>query len=67
MITKAGKLREMDALELERMLLENAQKLFQMRYDQRAGQIKNPLQIRMLRRESARIRTILKEKARGSQ
>ena len=62
MINKASKLRQMSQLELERLLLDDNQKLFQLRFEQKSGQLKDQLKIRMIKREIARIKTILNEK-----
>ena len=59
---KASKLRELSAAELEQKLNETMQKLFQLRFKNASGQLKNPLDIRLLRKDIARIKTVLVEK-----
>jgi len=59
---KASKLRELNVLELQQRLNETKQKLFQLRSKSSSGQLKNPLEIRLLRRDIARIETILSER-----
>jgi len=58
---KASKLRELNVDELEQKLNEIRQKLFQLKFKNVSGQLKNPLEIRLLRRDIARIKTILRE------
>lgn len=58
---KASKLRELNVDELEQKLNETMQKLFQLKFKNASGQLKNPLEIRLLRRDIARIKTILRE------
>lgn len=58
---KASKLRELSVAELEQKLNETVQKLFQLNFKNASGQLKNPLEIRLLRRDIARIKTILAE------
>jgi len=59
---KASKLRELSGAELEQNLNETMQKLLQLKFKNASGQLKNPLEIRLLRRDIARIRTILAER-----
>ncbi|MQY65244.1 MAG: 50S ribosomal protein L29, partial [Clostridia bacterium] len=42
-------------------LNETTQKLFQLRFKNASGKIKNPLEIRLFRRDIARIKTVLAE------
>ena len=58
---KASKLRELSVAELEQKLNENIQKLFQLKFKNASSQLKNPLEIRLLSRDIARIKTILVE------
>jgi large subunit ribosomal protein L29 len=59
---KASKLRELSVAELEQDLNQTMQKLLQLKFKNASGQLKNPLEIRLLRRDIARIRTILAER-----
>jgi len=59
---KASKLRELSVAELEQKLNEIMQKLFQLKFKNVSGQLKNPSDIRLLRRDIARMKTILAEK-----
>ena len=58
---KASKLRELSVPELEQKLNETTQKLFQLKFKNVSGQLKNALEIRLIRRDIARIKTILAE------
>ncbi|MCD6168787.1 MAG: 50S ribosomal protein L29 [Caldiserica bacterium] len=63
---KARELRELSIDELERKLEELRRELFNLRFQQATHQLKNPVRIRFVRRDIARILTILKEKERVS-
>ncbi|HDH63245.1 MAG TPA: 50S ribosomal protein L29 [Firmicutes bacterium] len=63
---KARELRELSIDELERKLEELRRELFNLRFQQATHQLKNPVRIRLVRRDIARILTILKEKERVS-
>ena len=58
---KASKLRELSVAELEQRLNETTQKLFQLKLKNASGQLKNALEIRLVRRDIARIKTVLAE------
>jgi len=47
--------------ELEKELKDNREKLRQMRFDLAAGKVKNVREIRRIKKEIARIMTILKQ------
>jgi len=64
---KAAKLRELSMPELEQKLNDTAQKLFQLRIKNASGQLKNPLEIRLLRRDIARLKTLLAERGRSEE
>jgi len=59
---KASKLRELSVVELEQKLNETMRRLLQLKFKNVSGQLKNPLDIRLLRRDIARMKTILAEK-----
>ena len=59
---KASKIREKTTEEIRQELKESKQKLFQMKFENSMGQLKNPLKILYLRRDVARMVTILNEK-----
>ena len=58
---KAAEFREMSRAELEEALREKNEELTRLRLRLETRQVDNPLQIRGLRRDVARIRTVLQE------
>lgn len=63
MMNKAKDLKEMTAAELQEQLVDVKKELFQLRLQQVTGQLENPLQIRALRRNVARIKTVMNQQA----
>lgn len=59
---KAAALREMGESELRRKLAELRREYLDLRIKQASQQLKNPLKLREVRRDIARILTILREK-----
>ena len=66
-MAKAASFREVTADELEQQLEDMQKELFNLRHQQASGQIEQPLRLRSLRRDVARIRTVLTEKAKAGQ
>jgi large subunit ribosomal protein L29 len=62
-MTKAVELRELDSDALEQKSRELDDQLFRMRIQKSLGQLEAPGKIRSVRRERARIQTVLREKA----
>ena len=62
-MTKAVELREMDNEALAAKAKELDDQLFRMRIQKAMGQLEAPGRIRNVRRELARIQTVLREKA----
>ncbi|MBI3931825.1 MAG: 50S ribosomal protein L29 [Acidobacteria bacterium] len=60
---KAEKVREMGVDELRGKEKELQEQLFRLRFQKSLGQLDNALKIRETRRDIARVKTILKEKA----
>jgi large subunit ribosomal protein L29 len=60
---KANELRELDAESLQGKARELDDQLFRMRIQKSMGQLEAPGKIRHVRRELARVHTVLKEKA----
>ena len=58
---KTKESRELGADELEQKLRDLRREHFELRKVKIAGKLENPLKLRILRRDIARIRTILKE------
>ena len=60
--TKAKDLRELTTEELQRQLVELKQEALNLRLQQATGQLENSARIRIVRRETARVMTILSER-----
>jgi large subunit ribosomal protein L29 len=60
---KAVELREMDSDELRLKVKELDDQLFRMRIQKSMGQLEAPAKIRSVRRDLARVQTVLREKA----
>lgn len=63
---KANDIRELTPEELQHQYEESVREHFNLRVQQSTGQIENPLRIRKLRREIARLKTIMMERRRRS-
>jgi len=63
---KAQDIRELSPEELNKKLRDSRQELVNLRVRKQVGQVENSSQLRILRREIARIETILKQKAAAS-
>lgn len=63
---KAKELRAMTAEELQAKAGELKKELFNLRMRHATSQIENPLKLRMLRRDIARVKTIAAEKKEGA-
>jgi large subunit ribosomal protein L29 len=62
-MTKAIELRELDSDALQQKARELDDQLFRMRIQKSLGQLEAPGKIRNVRRELARVQTVLREKA----
>ena len=60
--SKAAELRDTDESELETRLAEAKQELFNLRFQIVTGQLDNSARLRQVRRDIARILTVLREK-----
>jgi len=60
---KAGKIRELAATEFGKRALEIREELFKLRFQHATGQLENPVRMRTLRRELARVLTVQHEQA----
>ena len=58
---KNSQLNEMTKMELETKLADNMDALQNLRFQKALQQIENPLQIRVLKREIAQLKTVLRE------
>ena len=59
---KVAELREMSAAELEQKAQELDEQLFRLRLQKSMGQLESASKLRPMRKDLARIRTLLKEK-----
>ncbi len=59
---RASTLRDLSNEELQAKAAELKKEIFNLRFQQAMGQIENPMRLRLLRKEIARAKTILKEK-----
>lgn len=59
---KAKQLREKNNKELQELLKELREKLIRVRFDMASGKVKNIKEIRFIKKDIARILTILKER-----
>jgi large subunit ribosomal protein L29 len=62
---KAAELRELSAAEIKEKVGAAEEELFNLRFQARMGQLANPLRIRILRKDVARAKTVLREKERA--
>jgi large subunit ribosomal protein L29 len=60
---KASEIRELDVTELRTREKELDDQLFRLRIQKSMGQLETPVKVREVRRDLARIKTILREKA----
>jgi large subunit ribosomal protein L29 len=61
-VTKAAELRELSTEELEQQLEESSKELFNLRFQLATGRLDNVSRIPTVRREIARLRTLLTER-----
>lgn len=64
---KPSDIRELTDEELDHQFDEVRQELFNLRLQQSTGQLENPARIRLLRREVARMKTLMNERASAAQ
>jgi len=62
---KANEVRQLNATELETKLGELKKDLFHLRMQHATNQLDNPIRIQALRRDIARVKTVIREKQRG--
>ena len=61
-MASASELRELSSGEIEQALAETGEELFNLRFQHATGQLENYRRLRQLRREVARIKTVLRER-----
>jgi large subunit ribosomal protein L29 len=62
MKTNAKDLRDLSAEELRAKATDLKKEMFNLRVQQAMGQIENPMRLRLLRKDIAKTKTVLKEK-----
>jgi large subunit ribosomal protein L29 len=60
---KVQEIRDLSADEIEKQVDAWEEELFNLRFQARLGQLANPLQLRMVRRDIARAKTVLRQKS----
>jgi large subunit ribosomal protein L29 len=59
---KVGEIRAMTDAELQARIDEGHQELFSLRFQRATGNLSNPMRFRHVRRDIARIKTVLRER-----
>ncbi|NLJ73431.1 MAG: 50S ribosomal protein L29 [Firmicutes bacterium] len=59
---KAKEVRELSTSELEQKLEELKEELFNLRFQLATGQLDNPMRIREVRKNIARVKTVMRER-----
>ncbi|MGB3367829.1 MAG: 50S ribosomal protein L29 [Acidaminobacteraceae bacterium] len=58
---KASNLRDMTSAELSNQLIELKSELFNLRFQLATGQLENPLKIKSVKKNIAKVKTVLRE------
>jgi large subunit ribosomal protein L29 len=61
-VTKISEFRDLDAEELQRREKDMDEQLFRLRIQKSMGQLEAPAKMRVIRRDLARVKTLLREK-----
>ena len=62
---KAGELRDMSVEDLKAEALSLSEQLFKLRFQLATGQLENVCRVRTVRKDRARVKTVLTEKSRN--
>lgn len=62
---KVNEIRQMTDQELDSKMLEFKNELFNLRFQMATGQLDNPMRIKAVRKDIARIKTIMRERELG--
>ena len=62
---KASELRTLSQAELDAKLLELKKELFNLRFQNATNQLENPVRIKSVKKDIAKVKTVLKEKELG--
>ena len=57
---KASELKELSQAELEQKLAELKQELFNLRFQHAVNQLENPMRLKAVKRDIARVKTVLR-------
>lgn len=63
---KVEELRKLTLSELQSKIKENKEELFNLRFQQATGSLEKPARLRELRKEVARMKTIINEREKGN-
>ena len=64
---KAAEVRDMTDLELDNKLADLKKELFALRFQHAVNQLENPLRLKAVKKDIARVKTILRERTRDGQ
>ena len=64
---KAAEVRDMTDLELDTKLADLKKELFALRFQHAINQLENPMRLKAVKKDIARVKTILRERARDGQ
>lgn len=59
---KAKELRDLSTEELEQKLAEFKEELFNLRFQLATGQLENPMRVKAVRKDIARVKTLMQER-----
>ena len=59
---KADTLRELSTEELNKKVVELKEELFNLRFQMATGQLENPMQLKQVRKDIARAKTVIRER-----
>jgi len=62
---KPAEIRELSTEDIKKKVIENKEELFNLRFQQATGNLEKPSRLRELRKTTARMNTILKERELG--
>ncbi|PID79295.1 MAG: 50S ribosomal protein L29 [Clostridiales bacterium] len=63
---KANQFRDLSAQELNNKLLDLKSELFNLRFQHATGQLDNPMKIKFVKRDIARVSTVIRERELGA-
>ena len=62
LLMKAETLRELSTEELNKKVVELKEELFNLRFQMATGQLENPMQLKQVRKDIARAKTVIRER-----